>query len=81
VGDFMETALVLGSIIVSTVTSLIMQNMKITAITNIVVSVFTFFLSSLLILKVSSTSFILYANNIFLIDAYSSVQLFIISIE
>jgi|GEM_PF-6150102 len=77
----METALVLGSIIVSTVTSLIMQNMKITAITNIVVSVFTFFLSSLLILKVSSTSFILYANNIFLIDAYSSVQLFIISIE
>jgi len=77
----METALVLGSIIVSTVTSLIMQNMKITAITNIVVSVFTFFLSSLLIMKVSSTSFILYANNIFLIDAYSSVQLFIISIE
>jgi len=76
----METALILGSIIVSTVISLIMQNMKITAITNIVVSVFNFFLSSLLIMKVSSTSFILYANNIFLIDAYSSVQLFIISV-
>lgn len=75
----MELGLILGFLIISTIISLLVKQIKTVSIINIIVSTLTFVLCILLITNILYRGTLFYFNNILFLDSYSSVQLFIIS--